>query len=202
MRNKMDEMVVDEAEAHKKNLEKKERDKGLWKTIQRARRPRRQESSSLNHQTGSRFALLQVEKEDEHVIEKVVNNQGPILSKSDTKKGQSEGIQQKQSNKGKYVGTMGGLKKESEPSKPSNKGQAEQLSRKENDSKEKAPAVGSNLERRNKVLAENYHGYDEAVVVLESNLEPHTWREVQMEGNENLNPGECAHTTRRSLKGT
>ncbi|KAI9073641.1 hypothetical protein K1719_044384 [Acacia pycnantha] len=71
---------------------------------------------------------------------------------------------------------MGGLKKESEPSKPSNKGRAEQLSRKENDNKEKAPAVGSNLERRNK------------------------W-EVQMDGKENLNPGECAHTTRRRPEG-
>ncbi|KAI9073643.1 hypothetical protein K1719_044386 [Acacia pycnantha] len=61
-RNKMDEMAVDEAERHKKNLEKNESDKGLWKTVQRAIRPRRQESSSLNHQTGSRFVPLQVEK--------------------------------------------------------------------------------------------------------------------------------------------
>ncbi|KAI9126193.1 hypothetical protein K1719_002614 [Acacia pycnantha] len=70
-----------------------------------------------------------------------------------------------------------------------------------NDSKDKTLVAGPSLERRNKVLTENYHGYEKAVAGRESNLEPHTWREVQMDGKENLNPGERGLTAHREPDG-
>ncbi|KAI9122004.1 hypothetical protein K1719_006693 [Acacia pycnantha] len=55
-------MVVDGVEAANKNEGDKEGDKGRWKTVQRFRRPRRQESDYQNKQSGSRFSVLQEEQ--------------------------------------------------------------------------------------------------------------------------------------------
>ncbi|KAI9082383.1 hypothetical protein K1719_035806 [Acacia pycnantha] len=145
-RNREDGMAVDEVDGLKKNVVEKDSDKGLWKTVQRVRRPRHQDPAALNHQSRSRFAVLQGETGEEQLVGNVVTNQGPLLSKKDTEKGQSEGQNRSRAVRGKY-------------------------------------------------------SYDDVMVVLETNLEPHKWHEVHMDDKENLNLGECMDTARQRYVG-
>ncbi|KAI9094766.1 hypothetical protein K1719_026572 [Acacia pycnantha] len=189
-RNIEDGMAVDGKDAPKTNVVEKESEKGLWKTVQRFRRPRRQEPVVQIHQSGSRFTVLQEVSGGEQLAENVVNVQGPVSSNGVNKKWQGKGGPHKQSNQGRSSGGVGGFKKDSEMSRVKNKGRIDTPNKKEKEGAERIPFSETKLMNDNKGLKVNHYCPEEVVVVPETNLDPHEWQGVHMDDKENLNPGE------------
>ncbi|KAI9095716.1 hypothetical protein K1719_026276 [Acacia pycnantha] len=77
-------MVVDETEANVSNGEGKENVSGRWKTVQRARRPRRQDMEIQKKQSGSRFSILQGDSGDVELVHSEAVEQGTRLKSVDT----------------------------------------------------------------------------------------------------------------------
>ncbi|KAI9116643.1 hypothetical protein K1719_012301 [Acacia pycnantha] len=129
-------MTVDEVESTKKNEGAKEGDKGLWKTVQRYKRPRHQDMEYQNMQSGSQFSVLQEEQGEEVLDHGEVIGQGQGLKSITVEREQRKGTQFKQSKQGKLEGAMG-HPKENVLSKTSLKGRAAQESLKKEEKQER-----------------------------------------------------------------
>ncbi|KAI9080882.1 hypothetical protein K1719_037191 [Acacia pycnantha] len=133
-------MTIDEDGANQKNEVEKEEEKGLWRTVQRTRRPRKQTMGPQKQQSGSRYAVLQTDLGETHIEGMEGNDQGQILSKEGAQEGQERGVHVKQNKHGKSV-DMGSLNKEHEKTKPRNKGRVSQDSKRVEESIEKVGDV-------------------------------------------------------------
>ncbi|KAI9125656.1 hypothetical protein K1719_003074 [Acacia pycnantha] len=193
-------MVVDGVEATNKNEGDKEGDKGRWKTVQRFRRPRRQESDYQNKQSGSRFSVLQEEQGEEVLERGEVLGQGKGPRNVFVEKEQSRSAPIKLNKQGKNEGTRG-LTKDNNLSKPRSKGRAVHETSKKEDKQERGSQAVSKLEKGRKQLAEINLEQENTMDVPVSNLKVHAWQEVHMTDKENLYPGEdfgisaCKETT-------
>ncbi|KAI9128212.1 hypothetical protein K1719_001205 [Acacia pycnantha] len=100
-------MAVDEGELNEINVRDKQNDMGRWKTVQRARRLRRQDMDIQKKQSGSRFSVLQEESEDGERVQSEVAEQGRGLRSMAVEKRMGKGVFQKQIKKGGNEGGKG-----------------------------------------------------------------------------------------------
>ncbi|KAI9080576.1 hypothetical protein K1719_037437 [Acacia pycnantha] len=166
-RNNEEGMVVDEVDTSKKNDGEKEGEKEIWKTIQRFRRPRKQELTSSKQQSGSHFAVL--------------NGRGVQIQHNKQEK--NEGV--------------GGLQKYFEKTRPRSKGPGAQESKREAVSKGKVGVLRPSHVKGGKQLVDTIQCGDINSMVPESNLQAYGGHEVHMVDKEILHLGECIDIARK-----
>ncbi|KAI9070476.1 hypothetical protein K1719_047561 [Acacia pycnantha] len=177
-------MTVDEDGANQKNEVEKEEEKGLWRTVQRTRRPRKQTMGTDLGET--------------HIEGMEGNEQGQILSKEGAQEGQERGVHVKQNKHGKSV-DMGSLNKEHEKTKPRNKGRVSQDSKRVEESTEKVGVLKSINGKGGIVRAGNKQSIDPILRVPENNVVSYGWQDVHMADKENLHPGGHMESTRDTV---
>ncbi|KAI9108458.1 hypothetical protein K1719_020649 [Acacia pycnantha] len=182
-------MGVDEAGGKGISTGENESDKGLWKTVSRALRPRRKETEPQNKPAGSRFSVLQEEKEEEEVLP--VNNTGQDrVSKgvvSEQKLGKA--VEKNQSKKGGNEGSKGRAT-ENSMNLVKNKGRADHEYATERVTTLRNGAATTRVGNGRMVLTEVLPGHINKVVAVESRPQPDVKQKIQPTYKENLHPGE------------
>ncbi|KAI9080992.1 hypothetical protein K1719_036972 [Acacia pycnantha] len=182
-------MVVDEAEQNVVNVGDKEKDKERWKTVQRTRRPRRQEMDfQKKKQTGSRFSVLQEEPGNEERARTEVAEQVRGLRSVTEEKEMGKEVPQNLFNKGGQDGGKG-QNKENEVSYLKGRGRAVQESKKGKEQRVKGELPVNKHGSERVVVAENPHGQDTYRAVPESNFKALERKGVHCVYKENINPG-------------
>ncbi|KAI9084451.1 hypothetical protein K1719_033641 [Acacia pycnantha] len=181
-------MAVDEPEPKGKNTDEKESEKGLWKTVQRARRPRRQEVETQNKQGGSRFSVLREEAGDTDQLHNENSGLRKELRGAAVEKGLGKEGPLKQSKKGSYGGKAR-QSKDKETSKQKSKGWAGKEGPKEKGLQARVEPKPNSGGISREGLFENIYDHDIIMEVLESNLELYERQGVRAVLKENLQPG-------------
>ncbi|KAI9114616.1 hypothetical protein K1719_014314 [Acacia pycnantha] len=181
-------MAVDEPELKGDNTKEKESEEGLWKTVQRARRPRRQEVEVQNKQGGSRFSVL---REEAGVTEHLHNENSGLRKEQRgavVEKVLGKEVPLKQSKKGNYGGESG-QSKDRETSKQRSKGGTGKEVPKEKGIQERGELRSINGGNSREGITENTYNHDVIMEVPESNMELYERQGVHTELKENLQPG-------------
>ncbi|KAI9080033.1 hypothetical protein K1719_037966 [Acacia pycnantha] len=174
-------MLVDGIEENESNGEGKENGANRWKTVQRARRPRRQDTELQKKQSGSRFSVLQEDSGEAELIRSETMEQGPGLKSVGVERGMGKGIAPKQTKKGVTGGGKGHIK-ENEVSFSKSTGKVEQESKKEKELQLNREKIANKHGSERVVLSQNFHAED---THMES--ERHDFSYVH---KENLKPGD------------
>ncbi|KAI9119567.1 hypothetical protein K1719_009443 [Acacia pycnantha] len=182
-------MDVEVPEENQRNEEKKMEDKELWKTVQRARRPRNSAIPMKPPQQGSRFAVLNMETEEEGVSgegNRAQEGSEPNEGMKTVQKEVPHSFPRESGEKSKVKSVPRGL----EVRRSNNT----RLSGKDNRKEKVVSGSWKTGLTKGRVDKGSIRGTQEVLSsierVPESDPNLYKWKGVNAEGKENLNPGE------------